>query len=144
MRTEQPQTIRLQDYRQPDYLIDETHLTFELFEDHALVHSRLVMRGNAGAAALDSRVRGNDDSNSVILGESRGSGHGAAALDSRVRGNDEPNSVILGESRGSTGGPALVLHGQQLELISVAINDQALSPADYQVDAHSLTLHPQT
>lgn len=52
MRTEQPQTIRLTDYRQPDYLIDETHLTFELFEDHALVHSRLLMcvNGEQGAA----------------------------------------------------------------------------------------------
>ena len=51
MRTEQPQTIRLTDYRQPDYLIDETHLTFELFEDHALVHSRLLMRVNGGQGA---------------------------------------------------------------------------------------------
>lgn len=52
MRTEQPLTIRLTDYQQPDYLIDETHLTFELFEDHALVHSRLLMRvnGEQGAA----------------------------------------------------------------------------------------------
>ena len=37
MRTEQSKTIYLKDYQAPDYLIDETHLTFELFEDHTLV-----------------------------------------------------------------------------------------------------------
>ncbi|NQD93481.1 aminopeptidase N, partial [Pseudomonas sp. CrR25] len=46
MRTEQPKMIYLKDYRAPDYLIDETHLTFELFEDHTLVHAQLVMRRN--------------------------------------------------------------------------------------------------
>ncbi len=92
MRTEQPQTIRLTDYRKPDYLIDETHLTFELFEDHALVHSRLAMRRNAEA--------------------------------------------------GQGGLPPLVLHGQALTLVSVALDDQALTSADWQVDEHSLTLQP--
>ncbi|WP_338525448.1 aminopeptidase N [Pseudomonas batumici] len=46
MRTEQPKMIYLKDYQAPDYLIDETHLTFELFEDHTLVHAQLVMRRN--------------------------------------------------------------------------------------------------
>ena len=46
MRTEQPQVIYLKDYQAPEYLIDETHLTFELFEDHSLVHAQLVMRRN--------------------------------------------------------------------------------------------------
>lgn len=46
MRTEQPQVIYLKDYQAPEYLIDETHLTFELFEDHTLVHAQLVMRRN--------------------------------------------------------------------------------------------------
>ncbi|MDP3813523.1 aminopeptidase N [Pseudomonas sp.] len=49
MRTEQPKMIYLKDYRAPDYLIDETHLTFELFEDHTLVHAQLVMRRNPAA-----------------------------------------------------------------------------------------------
>ena len=93
MRTEQPRTIRLQDYQAPDYLIDETHLTFELFEDHALVHSRLAMRRNA-------------DRQGVL--------------------------------------PPLVLHGQELELVSAAFDDQAVTPAEYQVDEFGLTLHPQT
>ncbi len=45
----QPNTVRLQDYRVPDYLIDETHLNFELFEEQTLVHARLVMRRNPDA-----------------------------------------------------------------------------------------------
>ncbi|AMR66611.1 aminopeptidase N [Aquipseudomonas alcaligenes] len=51
MRTEQPKMIYLKDYQVPDYLIDETHLTFELFEDHTLVHAQLVMRRNPEAGA---------------------------------------------------------------------------------------------
>jgi aminopeptidase N len=46
MRTEQPKMIYLKDYQAPEYLIDETHLTFELFDGHTLVHAQLVMRRN--------------------------------------------------------------------------------------------------
>ncbi len=46
MRTDQPKMIYLKDYQAPEYLIDETHLTFELFDDHSLVHTQLVMRRN--------------------------------------------------------------------------------------------------
>src|SRR5690606_4885518 len=49
MRTEQPKVIHLKDYQVPDYLIDETHLTFELYEDRTLVHAQLVMRRNPAA-----------------------------------------------------------------------------------------------
>ncbi|MNJ12125.1 Aminopeptidase N [compost metagenome] len=92
MRTEQPQVIYLKDYQAPEYLIDETHLTFELFEDHSLVHAQLVMRRNP--------------------------------------------------ARG-TGLPPLVLDGQQLELLSVALDDQALSAGDYQLDDSHLTVQPK-
>ncbi|MCO7226953.1 aminopeptidase N [Pleionea sp. CnH1-48] len=34
------------DYRPTDFLIDETHLNFKLFDDHALVESRLMLRRN--------------------------------------------------------------------------------------------------
>jgi aminopeptidase N len=51
MRTEQPQMIYLKDYQAPEYLIDETHLTFELFDDHSLVHAQLVMRRNPAHGA---------------------------------------------------------------------------------------------
>ena len=91
MRTDQPKMIYLKDYQAPEYLIDETHLTFELFEDHSLVHAQLVMRRNPARGA---------------------------------------------------GLPPLVLDGQQLELLSVSLSDQALSASDYQLDDSHLTLHP--
>ncbi|MBH3430650.1 aminopeptidase N [Pseudomonas alkylphenolica] len=92
MRTEQPQVIYLKDYQAPEYLIDETHLTFELFEDHSLVHAQLVMRRNPARGA---------------------------------------------------GLPPLVLDGQQLELLSVALDDQALNAGEYQLDDSQLTLQPK-
>ncbi|MDH0303769.1 aminopeptidase N [Pseudomonas sp. GD04091] len=91
MRTEQPQVIYLKDYQAPEYLIDETHLTFELFEDHTLVHAQLVMRRNPERGA---------------------------------------------------GLPPLVLDGQQLELLSVQLDDQALAAGDYQLSDDSLTVQP--
>lgn len=91
MRTEQPKVIHLKDYQVPDYLIDETHLTFELYEDRSLVHAQLVMRRNPAAGA---------------------------------------------------GLPPLHLHGQDLELISLALNDRQLGLGEYEVAEESLTLQP--
>ncbi|WP_166361896.1 aminopeptidase N [Pseudomonas akapageensis] len=91
MRTEQPQVIYLKDYQAPEYLIDETHLTFELFDDHTLVHAQLVMRRNPA----------------------RGPGL-----------------------------PPLVLDGQQLELLSLAMGDQVLEAGQYQLSDDHLTLQP--
>ncbi|PTQ73773.1 aminopeptidase N [Pseudomonas sp. GV071] len=91
MRTEQPKMIYLKDYQAPDYLIDETHLTFELFEDHTLVHAQLVMRRNPA--------------------------HGS-------------------------GLPALVLDGQELELVSLSLDGKALEEGDYQLTDSHLTLQP--
>ncbi|MGO2450635.1 aminopeptidase N [Pseudomonas taetrolens] len=93
MRTEQPQMIYLKDYQAPEYLIDETHLTFELFEDHTLVHAQLVMRRNPARGA---------------------------------------------------GLPALELDGQQLELLSVKLDDADLVPGDYQLTDSHLVLQPTT
>ena len=93
MRTEQPQMIYLKDYQAPEYLIDETHLTFELFEDHTLVHAQLVMRRNPARGA---------------------------------------------------GLPALALDGQQLELLSVSLDDTELAPEDYQLTESHLILHPSS
>jgi aminopeptidase N len=93
MRTEQPKMIYLKDYQAPDYLIDETHLTFELFDDHSLVHAQLVMRRNpARGAEL----------------------------------------------------PPLVLDGEQMQLLSVKLDDSDLSGDDYQLAADSLTLQPRS
>ncbi|KAF1053417.1 MAG: Aminopeptidase N [Stenotrophomonas maltophilia] len=94
MRTEQPKVIHLKDYQAPEYLIDETSLTFELFEEHTLVHAQLVMRRN-------------------------------------------PERAVAGAAL-----PPLVLDGQQLELLSLALDDRALAPSDYQLDDSHLTLQP--
>jgi aminopeptidase N len=91
MRTEQPKVIHLKDYKAPDYLIDETHLTFELFEDHTLVHAQLVMRRNPQ----------------------------------------------LGMEL-----PPLVLDGQELELLTLSLDDHLLTPAEYQLTDSQLSLQP--
>lgn len=93
MQSQQPNVIYLKDYQVPNYLIDETHLTFELYEDRTLVHAQLVMRKNPAAGA-DL--------------------------------------------------PPLTLDGQDLELVSIALNDQPLSAADYTLTPVSLTLTPST
>ncbi|AYC33497.1 aminopeptidase N [Pseudomonas cavernae] len=92
MRNEQPKMIYLKDYQAPEYLIDETHLTFELFEDHTLVHAQLVMRRNPARGA---------------------------------------------------GLPPLVLDGQQLELLALALDGVELTAADYQLSDSQLTLQPK-
>ena len=92
MRTEQPKMIALSDYRLPDYLIDETHLTFELYESHALVHARLLLQRNP---ELDNSL------------------------------------------------PPLVLDGQQLELVSIALDGQTLSAAEYELTDSHLQVQPK-
>ena len=92
MRTEQPKVIHLKDYQAPEYLIDETHLTFELFEDRTLVSSRLVVRRNPERGA---------------------------------------------------GLPALVLHGQELELLDVKLDGEALHLGAYELDENELRLQPK-
>ncbi|MBL1272876.1 MAG: aminopeptidase N [Oceanospirillales bacterium] len=56
MRTNQPQTIYLSEYKVPAYLVDTVDLRFELFEEGARVHSTLAVRRNPesteGAASL--------------------------------------------------------------------------------------------
>ena len=53
MRTSQPKTIYLKDYRVPDFLVDYVDLRFELYEDGARVHSTLSLRRNP--EAFDNR-----------------------------------------------------------------------------------------
>lgn len=45
-----PQTIYLKDYTPPDFLIDRTDLTFDIFKDHTIVTSKLSMRKNPDSA----------------------------------------------------------------------------------------------
>src|SRR5690606_20805422 len=114
MRTEQPKMIYLSEYRVPDYLIDETHLTFELFEDHSLVHAQLVMRRNPEAGVglpplvldgqqlellelkLDDRVLGEGD---YTLTDSHLTLQPSAerfVIDSSVRIHPESNTALEG------------------------------------------------
>ncbi len=53
MRDAQPSAIYLKDYRPPAYLIDETALSFQLAEDHAVVDAVLKLRRNPDAEAVD-------------------------------------------------------------------------------------------
>ena len=46
MRTDQVRTIRLRDYRPPDYLVDDIHLTFRLDPSETRVRSRVSFRPN--------------------------------------------------------------------------------------------------
>ncbi|SDX19429.1 aminopeptidase N [Marinobacter mobilis] len=46
MRTSQPRTIYLSEYRVPAFLVDHVDLRFELFENGARVHSTLTVRRN--------------------------------------------------------------------------------------------------
>jgi aminopeptidase N len=50
MKESQGSTVYLKDYRVPDFLIDETQLLVQLFEDHALVTARLQLRRNPAAS----------------------------------------------------------------------------------------------
>lgn len=46
MRDAEPTNIYLKDYQPPHFVIEQTHLRFDLFEDYAQVDSRLVMHRN--------------------------------------------------------------------------------------------------
>lgn len=62
MRTSQPQTIYLKDYRVPAFLVDHVDLRFELFEDGARVHSTLAMRRNPESDGADKSLELDGDS----------------------------------------------------------------------------------
>ncbi len=53
MRDAQPNAIYLKDYQPPAYLIDETHLDFQLAEEQTVVEARLKLRRNPAAEPAD-------------------------------------------------------------------------------------------
>lgn len=87
---EEPQTVYLDDYQIPAYLIDEIDLNFELNEDSTIVKSHM-----------------------------------------RVRHNRLSHEKIRN----------LVLNGEELTLVSVKMNNQALTAAQYTLTDKFLTLH---
>lgn len=88
MKGSQPQTIYLKDYREPDFWIAKTDLTFELAEDYSTVTARFSISRNRNA---DPAV-------------------------------------------------PLRLHGESMELVSVAVDGVLLTAGNYQRDAESLTV----
>jgi aminopeptidase N len=88
MRDAQASTVYLKDYQAPAFFIDETHLSFYLYDDHARVESRLCVRRNPQAA----------------------------------------RDAIL------------VLHGQELELLELAVDGRVLDAADYQANQEQLSI----
>lgn len=62
MRTNQPQTIYLSDYKVPAYLVDTVDLVFELFEDGARVHSTLELRRNPESDEMSAPLELDGDS----------------------------------------------------------------------------------
>lgn len=51
MRTEEPRSVRLEDYRPPDWLVDTVELDFDLHATATRVRARLQLRPNPQAAA---------------------------------------------------------------------------------------------
>jgi aminopeptidase N len=91
MRDAQPENIYLKNYQPPYFVIEQTHLRFDLFEDYAQVDSRLVVRRNR-------------------------------------------------QQHENFEGP-LVLVGQQLELLAIAIDGSQLTDKEYLLEDDSLTIH---
>lgn len=85
----EPAVTYRKNYRPPTFLIDEVHLHFDLFDDHAIVRSRLWIRRN--------------------------------------RRHDEPAGDLF-------------LNGESLECVSVHCDGKILTPSDYTVSDHGLTL----
>ncbi|MBJ6138523.1 aminopeptidase N [Marinobacter litoralis] len=71
MRTNQPQTIYLNEYQVPAYLVDRVDLRFELFEDGARVYSTMAVRRNPESTEAEAPLQLDGDSlklESVSLG----------------------------------------------------------------------------
>lgn len=93
MKDSQPKAIYLKDYQAPDYWIDQTNLTFDLYEDHTMVTSVLSIYRN---------------------------------LDNKSGKQSEDNL------------PELVLVGDDLELVSVEVDDKPFS--DFKVEGGFLRI----
>jgi aminopeptidase N len=90
MRDAQTRTVFLKDYQCPEFLIDETNLSFYLSEQVTEVHSTLSIRRNPDSSSQSA---------------------------------------------------SLILDGVELTLKKIKIDDKALSAADYDCDAETLTIH---
>jgi aminopeptidase N len=86
--SEQPQVIRREDYKEPDFIVEKVELVFDLDRDVTNVKSRLFMAANP------------------------------------VRGTGKGDEVFL--------------HGEDMKLLSVTLNDMRLASSDFTVDQDGL------
>ncbi len=100
-RDTKPTVKYRKDYRPSDYLISETRLKFELYDNYVLVSSQL-----------------------------------SVYLNPKIQISDETKAKQCKL-------PALILDGIELELIDIQIDNQPLSPSEYQVSPQDLTLQPK-
>ncbi|ELT95371.1 hypothetical protein CAPTEDRAFT_101858, partial [Capitella teleta] len=69
MKDSQPKAIYLKDYQAPDYWIDHTDLTFDLFEDHTIVTSTLTIHRNIDEKFDDKSVSSHQLPELVLVGD---------------------------------------------------------------------------
>jgi len=86
--SEQPQVIRREDYKEPDFIVEKVELVFDLDRDVTNVKSRLFMAANP------------------------------------VRGTGKGDEVFL--------------HGEDMKLLSVTLNEARLASSDFTVDQEGL------
>ncbi|WP_108125385.1 aminopeptidase N [Saccharospirillum mangrovi] len=60
MRTQDPKTIHLKDYRQPDFWVKHTDLTVRIFDDYTEVSSQLALNKNANTPGRELVLNGVD------------------------------------------------------------------------------------
>lgn len=60
MRTQDPKTIHLKDYRQPDFWVTHTDLTVRIFDDYTEVSSQLQLTKNSATAGRELVLNGVD------------------------------------------------------------------------------------
>ena len=88
MRDAQPKAIHLSDYRPPDFNISDVELHFELFDDHALVHSSLTFTRADSAVANANLVLNGGELETVSI-----SINGEELSEDRYTVSDESLSV---------------------------------------------------
>ncbi|QCF25418.1 aminopeptidase N [Hydrocarboniclastica marina] len=98
MRTSEPKTIRLKDYREPPFLIDQVDLRVELFEDGARVHSRLDVRRNPSVQPESELHLDGEDLKleEVTLNGEHLSASRYVVEDSQLTIRDMPDSAVVG------------------------------------------------
>ena len=96
MKAEQPQTVYLNDYQPPAFLVDHVDLRFELFEEGARVHSRLTVRRNpeSGSDERDLVLNGEDLELESLTLDGRPV-EGSEADDLTLRIDKVPDSFLL-------------------------------------------------